>query len=74
MAVNHGTFQVELDQRSIGKPIDLYELTFFTEGYPFKNEHLSPSAHELTFRVVAQNKQTLGLSLGLDCLLLTERK
>ncbi|HNR35694.1 MAG TPA: DUF2961 domain-containing protein [Candidatus Hydrogenedentes bacterium] len=67
---DYGIFQIELDGKPIGHPLDLYSATVFVRDKIFGPIELAPGTHTLTLRNIGKNAESKGYFLGLDGILM----
>ncbi len=70
---DYGVFQVEIDGRPLGEPVDLYKQNVVSEERFFAPQTLEAGSHNLVFRNVGKNKASEGVYFGLDGVLLTKQ-
>ena len=67
---DYGIFQIEVDGKPLGAPIDLFNATVFTNDKTLGPVELQAGSHTLTFRNTGKHADSKGYFLGFDGLLL----
>jgi hypothetical protein len=67
---DYGIFQVELDGKPLGQPIDLFSAAVVTKDTVLGPATLAPGAHTLTLVNKGKNPESKGYFFGLDGILL----
>jgi hypothetical protein len=69
---DYGIFQVEVDGKPAGRPIDLFSPTPVTRDKVFGPLELAAGSHALTIKNTGKNSESKGCFFGLDGLLLAK--
>jgi hypothetical protein len=74
-AKDYGIFQLSLDGKKIGEPVDLYDPNVVPTGaLTFGKFQLEPGKHTLSFELVGKNEKSIpNYMLGLDYILLVSQ-
>ncbi len=67
---DYGIFQIELDGKPLGNPVDFYSAAIVTQDKSFGPVELQAGSHSLTLRNVGKNAESKGYFFGLDGILL----
>jgi len=67
---DYGRFQIEIDGKPLGPPIDLYSTNIVTKDQTFPSVALEAGTHKLTVRNVGKNPDSKGYYFGFDGILL----
>lgn len=70
---DYGTYQVYLDGKPVGKPVDLYAADVVPSPVKLGQQNLSAGEHTLRFQCVGKNESSKGCFFGLDMVELVPR-
>jgi hypothetical protein len=73
-APDYGRYQALLDGTPIGEPMDFYAAEISSKEFPLLDLWPEPGKHVLRLRCDGRNKQSDGMSLGIESLRLRERR
>ena len=68
---DYGIYQILIDDKPMGKPLDLFNLQVVTKEITIGKVKLQPGLHTLTFKNVGKNGESKGYFLGFDGLVPT---
>jgi len=68
---DYGTFQIEVDGKPLGAPLDLFNKSVVVREHRWPARTLDAGPHTLTFRNVGKNSDSKGYFLGFDSYMLT---
>jgi hypothetical protein len=72
MSFDYGIFQMELDGKPLGAPMDLFSASIVNKEKFFGPVELAAGAHTLTIKNTGKNAESKGVFFGLDGILLSK--